>query len=210
MHMLQQLNALGIVVLLVVMLISMVLHEAMHAWTAHFLGDPTAEQEGRLSLNPLVHIDLFATVLLPVAMVAVGLPPFFVAKPVPFRPDMVRYGEYGAALVGLAGPLTNVVLAVIGALVVRIAGDGTLVHEIALVFTQVNVAFFVFNMIPWPPLDGSRLLFAVAPRPVQQVMLQIEAMGMVSLFAFMAVYILFLGVPITNLMLKIFQWLIGG
>jgi Zn-dependent protease len=202
------LTGLGIIVLLGSILVSMVLHEAMHAWSAHYLGDPTARDEGRLTLNPLAHIDLFATVLLPVALIAMGLPPFFVAKPVPFRPDMVRYGEYGAALVGIAGPLTNMMLALAGAVVFQLADTGTLLSEIAIIFAQVNVAFFVFNMIPWPPLDGSRLLFAVAPRGVQSVMMQIEALGLLSIFIFMSVYFLVLGVPVSNIMQALTNWLL--
>lgn len=186
----------------------MVIHEAMHAWTAHYLGDPTAQDEGRLTLNPLAHIDMFATILLPVGLILLGLPPFFVAKPVPFRPDLVRYGEYGAALVGIAGPLTNLVLAVLGALVVRVTGDMMLLHEIAYIFTQVNIAFFVFNMIPWPPLDGSRLLFAVAPRSVQQVMMQIESLGLMSIFIFMAIYIYVFSGPVSNIMQSFMNWLV--
>lgn len=202
------LTGFGILVLLGSILFSMVIHEAMHAWTAHYLGDSTASDEGRLTLNPLAHIDMFATVLLPVALIAMGLPPFFVAKPVPFRPDLVRYGEFGAALVGVAGPLTNFALAIMGSLVFRIADPMSLVSEIAIIFVQVNVAFFVFNMIPWPPLDGSRLLFAVAPRSVQQVMMQIESLGLMSIFIFMSIYFLVLAGPIYNIMRAITNWLV--
>ena len=206
--MFEGLSGLGIVVLLGSILVSMTVHEAMHAFTAHYLGDSTAQDEGRLTLNPLAHIDLFATVLLPVAMVAMGLPPLFIAKPVPFRPDMVRYGEFGAALVGIAGPLTNFVLAVFGSIIFHIAAAGTLLNDVAMMFTQVNIAFFVFNMIPWPPLDGSRLLFAVAPRGVQQIMMQIEALGLMSIFIFFTIYVLFLAEPVYNIMQAISQWLL--
>ena len=206
--MFEGLNGLGIGVLLGSILVSMVIHEAMHAWTAHYLGDSTAQDEGRLTLNPLAHIDIFATVLLPAVLILAGLPPFFVAKPVPFRPDLVRYGEFGAALVGIAGPLTNLALAVIGALVFRISDPATLMADIALMFTQVNVAFFVFNMIPWPPLDGSRLLFAVAPRGVQQVMMQIESLGLMSIFIFMSLYFLVLAGPVYNIMQALTNWLV--
>src|SRR4051812_44246512 len=99
-----------IVVIVISILISMTCHEAMHAFVAHSLGDSTASEEGRLTLNPLKHIDLIATVVLPVILLSLGLPPIFVAKPVPFDPRQVRYGEYGAALVGIAGPFTNLFL----------------------------------------------------------------------------------------------------
>lgn len=208
MHMFDGLTGFGIVVLLGSILVSMVVHEAMHAWTAHYLGDSTAQEEGRLTLNPLAHIDMFATILLPVALIAVGLPPFFVAKPVPFRPDLVRYGEFGAALVGIAGPLTNLMLAIVGSLIFQIAAPYTMLSDISVIFVQVNVAFFVFNMIPWPPLDGSRLLFAVAPRGVQQVMMQIESLGLASIFIFMGLYFVLLAGPVYNIMQAITNLLV--
>ena len=208
MHMFDGLTGLGIGVLLGSILVSMVIHEFMHAWTAHYLGDSTAHDEGLLTLNPLAHIDMFATVLLPVALIALGLPPFFIAKPVPFRPDLVRYGEFGAALVGVAGPLTNLVLAVIGSIVFHIVAPASVLSDIAVMFVQVNVAFFVFNMIPWPPLDGSRLLFAVAPRGVQQVMMQIESLGLASIFIFMSLYFFIFAEPVYNIMQAITNWLV--
>src|SRR6266702_2024817 len=91
-------------------LVSMTLHEAMHAFASHWLGDDTAKIEGRLTFNPLSHIDPFTTVLLPLMLAAIGAPPFGAAKPVPFDPRRVRFGEFGAAIVGLAGPLTNFIL----------------------------------------------------------------------------------------------------
>src|SRR6476646_4648747 len=105
-------------------LVSMTLHEAMHAFTSHWLGDDTAKLEGRLTLNPLSHIDLFTTILLPLVLVMFGAPPFGAAKPVPFDPRRVRFGEFGAALVGAAGPLTNLLLAVIAGTFLRLGDFG--------------------------------------------------------------------------------------
>ncbi len=168
---------------LVAVLLSMTFHEAMHAYAGYWLGDETAKQEGRLTLNPLAHIDPFATVLLPLLLVIVGAPPFGAAKPVPFNPHRVRYGDFGAALVGLAGPLTNFVLAFIGFALLVLIRDGGIVTVFFQAFVAVNLGFFIFNMIPLPPLDGSRLLYAVAPRPVQQVMEAMERYGIVVVFA---------------------------
>lgn len=178
------------VVLFVVILISMSLHEMMHGFVAHKLGDTTAQEAGRLTLNPLKHIDLITTVLLPMLLIALGLPPFFAAKPVPFNPYKVRWGEYGAALVGIAGPFTNLLLAVAAAVGVRLSGiaTGTEIYTFLSVFVQVNIAFFVFNMIPFPPLDGSRLLYALAPEPVQKFMAQIESMGFTAIIILMFVF----------------------
>lgn len=183
-------NVTDYVVLFVIILISMSLHEMMHGFAAHKLGDTTAQEAGRLTLNPLKHIDIITTVLLPMFLIAFGLPPFFAAKPVPFNPYRVKWGEYGAALVGLAGPATNFVLAAAAALGIRISGIavGTEIYTIMTVFVSVNIAFFVFNMIPFPPLDGSRLLYALAPEPLQKFMAQIEGMGFTAILILMFVF----------------------
>ncbi len=162
------------------MLISIPIHEAMHGFAARALGDHTAEEAGRLSLNPLRHVDIWLTIVLPAILLLLHIPPIFIAKPVPFDPRNVRYGEYGAALVALAGPFTNLALASIAALLVRIFGVGigaTGVGAFADIFIQINLILFVFNMIPFPPLDGSRLLYAFAPEPLQKVMYTIESAG---------------------------------
>src|SRR6218665_625895 len=114
--MFQDLAGHQIIFVLVAMLIGMSFHEAMHAFAGHWLGDDTAEREGRLTLNPLKHIDIFTTVLLPVVMILAGLPPIFAAKPVPFNPNLVRFEEFGAAIIGVAGPLTNLALAFLSGL----------------------------------------------------------------------------------------------
>lgn len=199
-----------IVVVLVVMLVSVSLHEAMHAFAAHALGDSTAKDEGRLTLNPLKHIDIITTVLLPVILIAFHLPAIFIAKPVPFDPDRVQYGEFGAALVALAGPLTNLVLAIFTSLIIRIAADSLgigAVHAL-LIAVQINIALFVFNMIPFPPLDGSRLLYAFAPEPIQRVMQQIESMGFMFLIVIFLLLSSFIMPVISNISEVIFSFLL--
>lgn len=183
----------SIILLLLSLMIAITIHEAMHAFTAHWLGDPTAADEGRITLNPLAHIDFFATILLPIILITFGLPPILAAKPVPFNPDRVKFDEFGAALVGLAGPVTNLVLAVLSAGLLNVLSPdyGSLLRDGLLVFMQLNVALFVFNMLPIPPLDGSRVLYAFAPEPLQRVMLQIEQFGLVGI-----ILILFLFLPV--------------
>jgi Zn-dependent protease len=168
-------------------ILSMAIHEAMHAFMSHWLGDTTAKDMGRLTLNPFKHIDILTTVLLPMGLILLGLQPFFIAKPVPFNPDRVRHEEFGAALIGIVGPFTNLALAAVAAVIVRLSGIavGTEVFHIFSIFIQINLAFFVFNMIPFPPLDGSRLLYAFAPEPVQRIMYQIESGGLMSILIFM-------------------------
>lgn len=195
---------------LVSILISMTLHEAMHAFTGLWLGDDTAEREGRITLNPLKHIDPITTVLLPVVLIVAGLPPFFAAKPVPFNPNRVKYEEFGAALVGVSGPLTNLLLAFAGAGILQLFQGGLGVQGITFVtvFIMINIAFFVFNMIPFPPLDGSRLLYAVAPDSLRRVMERIESLGFSAIVLFMLIFFMFLAPLVININRSILNFLI--
>ncbi len=183
------------------LLVAMSFHEAMHGFTAHWLGDTTAHEAGRLTLNPLKHVDLVMTILLPLLMLMVGAPPILAAKPVPFNPWKVKYEEFGVALIGLAGPLTNFALALITSLIIHAAGlsIGTDLYQILSLFLQINIALFVFNLIPFPPLDGSRLLYAFAPEPLQKVMQQIEAMGFGVIIIILVVLIPIIGPIIYNI-----------
>jgi Zn-dependent protease len=176
----------GIAVIIGTILLSITLHEAMHAFTAHKLGDNTAQLEGRLSLNPLKHIDPFLTIGMPVLLALAGAPVLGAAKPVPFNPYRVKFQEFGAALVALAGPLTNLALAALAALLVRMFGllMPEFLYLTAVTFILVNLGFFVFNMIPFPPLDGSRVLYALAPEPLQNVMAKIESYGLFGFLIF--------------------------
>lgn len=194
-------NAYNIGLFITALLIAMSFHEAMHAFTAHWLGDDTAHREGRLTLNPLAHIDLYMTILLPIVMVLLQLPPILAAKPVPFNPSRVRGEEFGAALVGVAGPLTNLLLAIMsaGLLGVLQPDYGSLVRDFLLLFVPLNVALFVFNMLPIPPLDGSRVLYAFAPEPLQRLMEQIESFGLIFVLVILFAFSGFLGPIISNL-----------
>jgi Zn-dependent protease len=168
-----------------VILISMTLHEAMHAFVAFWLGDDTARLEGRLTLNPIKHIDPFLTILLPLGLALIGAPIFGGAKPVPFRPDQVRWGDWGAALVALGGPFTNLLIAFISFGVWALMGlpmQG-LAGTILYLMVTINLGFFLFNIIPIPPLDGSRFLYALAPDFVRTGMRFIEQYGLILVFA---------------------------
>jgi Zn-dependent protease len=205
-----QLDVASLVAVFVAILISMTIHEAMHAFTSLWLGDDTAKEEGRITLNPLMHIDFFATIMLPMLLIVAGLPPFFAAKPVPFNPSRVKWDEYGAALVGVSGPLTNLTLAIIGAGAIQILSGVvsiTILNFLSL-FVAVNVAFFVFNMIPFPPLDGSRLLYAFAPQAVQRVMASIESLGLMAIVIFMLIFFSFLAPLVININQSIVNFLL--
>ncbi|MES2631167.1 MAG: site-2 protease family protein [Patescibacteria group bacterium] len=176
---------LQLVVILGVILVSMTLHEAMHAFVGYWLGDDTAKLQGRLTLNPIKHIDPFLTIILPLGLALIGAPIFGGAKPVPFQPDRLRWGDWGAALVAVGGPLTNLVLAFIGFGVWALVGapvTGIGAYILTTFFT-VNLGFFIFNMIPIPPLDGSRVLYALAPEFIRTGMRFIEQYGIILVFA---------------------------
>ena len=209
--MIENFNLAYLAIVLVSILLSMTLHEAMHAFVGYWLGDDTAKNQGRLTLNPLSHIDPFTTVLLPLMLAALGAPPFGAAKPVPFNPYRIRFGEYGAALVGLAGPLTNLLLAIIAGLVLRLAGTtiGATLDTVLLVFAVVNISFFVFNMIPFPPLDGSRVLYAFAPDSVRRVMERIEALGFTAIVFFMLLFYTFLSDPFVRIIQGLVHLIVG-
>jgi Zn-dependent protease len=168
-----------------VILISMTLHEAMHAFASYWLGDDTAKLEGRLTLNPIKHIDPFLTILLPLILAISGAPVFGGAKPVPFNPNRVKYDEWGAALVALAGPFTNLLIAFLTftLYVVVLGSPSGLMQQIFATAVAVNLGFFVFNIIPIPPLDGSRVLYALAPDFFRKGMEVVEQYGLIVVFA---------------------------
>jgi len=209
--MLVSLNLNEIAIFIFSLVVALAVHEAMHAYVSHALGDRTAFEEGRLTLNPLKHIDVYTTVLLPLMLVIMHLPPFFIAKPVPFDPRNLRYSEFGVALVGLAGPFSNLILAVLAALFARATGVaiGTESFDIVSIFMLVNISFFVFNMVPFPPLDGSRLLYAFAPDSMREFMTNIEAGGMVSILGFMVVVFFILGATFSNITNSIYSFLLS-
>ncbi|WP_317299250.1 site-2 protease family protein [Collinsella tanakaei] len=147
-------------------IIGIVIHESAHALAAYALGDKTARLRGRVSLNPLKHIDPFGTILLPLLMIAAGGPVFAFAKPVPIYLGNLKHPKRDELLISLAGPASNIVLACLGALLlsgvvngsVWATAAGSIVAEFALTFIFVNLSLAFFNLIPLPPLDGSSIL----------------------------------------------------
>ncbi len=180
-----QLDLIHITLVLIVILFSMTLHEAMHAYMGSWLGDKTAMLQGRLTLNPIKHIDPFMTIILPLSLALVGAPIFGGAKPVPFNPNNVKGGEWGAALIAIMGPLTNLFIAFIAFSIWALVGIQStgLTSSIFSTIVLVNLGFFVFNMIPLTPLDGSRVLYALAPEFIRRLMEKTEKFGVIFIFA---------------------------
>lgn len=177
-----------ILTVIAVIFISMTLHEVMHGLIAHRLGDDTAHLMGRLTLNPLKHIDPFLTLALPLliiftnAVTGSNMPVFGGAKPVPFNPARVEHDEWGVALLAVAGPLVNLVIAFVAfGIMVSIGGTASGgLYEVLSVVIAVNLGFFAFNMLPIPPLDGSRVVYALAPDFVRRFMDSIERYGLIA------------------------------
>jgi Zn-dependent protease len=209
--MFSDLSTTDIVLLLMSIIISLVLHETMHGYAAHWLGDDTASEAGRLTINPLKHIDPLTTIILPAILIITTGVPFLAAKPVPFNPNRLKYDEYGTAIVGIAGPLTNFALAILAAVVFRLFGNSLhgVAYEAVVIFGEVNIGVFIFNMIPFPPLDGSRLLYAFAPEPVQELMQRIEGAGFGAtlIFIFFVFYVALS--PIEHIESSLLQFLFG-
>lgn len=209
-----ELNLVYIASVVVIIFISMTIHEVMHGYVAHWLGDSTAADLGRLSFNPLKHIDPFLTIILPIILALSGLPIFGGAKPVPFNPNRVRGGVWGVALVAIAGPLVNLVLAFLtfAALALLHIDTNSLGGQFLLVATLVNLGFFVFNIIPVPPLDGSRVLYALAPDFLRKIMTLIERAGLIVIFLIVMIASPLIGPYIasaTNFILMLFGRLFG-
>ena len=170
--------------ILPVLIISMALHELAHAWVANRLGDPTAKMMGRLTLNPLVHIDPMGSAMFAISWIATGFI-FGWAKPIPVQPRFFNHPQRGMALVAIAGPVTNIAIAyvtVVTYIWVFSYPTGLLGEFLALAFST-NVLLAVFNMLPIPPLDGSRVLAAFMPRQMAESWARLDRHGFMILVA---------------------------
>lgn len=177
----------GLLFLLPLFMMAVVVHEVSHGVVANFLGDPTAKQAGRLTLNPLRHIDPFGTVLLPILLKVFNAPFVFGwAKPVPVDYRNLRHPKSGMFWIGAAGPVSNYLMAGAAALILKAAGPGALpplADSLLRYFALINIVLGTFNLLPVPPLDGSRILTGLLPDRLAAGMLMLERWGMVLLVA---------------------------
>ncbi|MDO8743092.1 MAG: site-2 protease family protein [Candidatus Azambacteria bacterium] len=178
---------------LVVLLFSAILHEISHGVSAKLQGDNTAEAAGRLTLNPLPHLDFFGSIILPLMLALpalFGAPVFIIgwAKPVPFNPNNLRNKRWGPALVALAGPLINIFIAIFFGAILRISylfsGLPLTFNVFLMVIIWINLLLAVFNLIPIPPLDGSKLLFSLFPLSWAKTEIWLERYGFILLLFF--------------------------
>ncbi len=161
-----RMQPLDIIFIVAIIVMSAVVHELRHGVAADSLGDRTARYAGRLTLNPVAHLDPFGSVLLPLVLAFSGSPLLFGwAKPVPYNPYNLKPGRFSEAIVAAAGPLSNLAIALLFGLIVRLAAfPGA--SDIFFTIVVVNVMLFLFNLIPIPPLDGSKILSALLPGPL--------------------------------------------
>ena len=181
---------------------SAIIHEYAHGWMADKLGDPTARYAGRLTLNPKAHIDLWGTIIMPVTLsiLSAGKFLFAYAKPVPYNPYNLKDQRLGPVLVSLAGPMSNLLLALSFATVIRLTPITTLT-EFLYIIVYANILLMVFNLVPIPPLDGSKVLYALLPPGNEKIIYFLEKNSFIILLVF--VFFLFdLLFPVINFLVN--------
>jgi Zn-dependent protease len=195
--------------LYIVIVLSATFHEYAHGFIAYRLGDSTAKDAGRLTLNPITHLDLMGTVIIPLFLLFYGGIFIGWAKPVPYNPYNLRDRKYGSLKVGIAGPAANLLIAVILGLFLRVAYGGFLnfINFPAIFFSlialvvYINIFLAFFNLIPFPPLDGSKVFMDLFPRARHQI----ERLGFIGIF--LALILAFFLLPVIA---KFVFWLITG
>ncbi len=195
----------------IVLIMSVVVHEVAHGYTAYLLGDNTARNSGRLTLNPIKHLDIFGSVLLPLLLVLSNAG-FVIgwAKPVPYNPENLRNGKSGTFLVAIAGILTNLIIVITFGLLIRLLvflGISLSVSffKITFIIIILNMVLVLFNLIPIPPLDGSKVLFSFLPYKYRHIENFLEKWGMFLLLFF----IIFLWNKVSPIILISYHFLTG-
>ena len=188
---------------IIILIISVMAHEVAHGAAAYYFGDPTAKNMGRLTLNPLKHIDLFGSVILPFILVITKAGFIFGwAKPVPYNPYNLRNRRLGEFCVSIAGIATNFIIAIIFSFIIRFAGVLNLsqpVADLIIYIIFLNLVLGIFNLIPIPPLDGSKILFTIVPYRFERQLMVFEKYG----FYFLIIFIVFFGGLVSKLVFSL-------
>ena len=170
--------------LIAIFIFSVIIHEVSHGYVAYLQGDNTAKYAGRLTLNPISHIDMFGSIILPLILVLSGSPMIVGwAKPVPFNPYNLRNHRWGEMFVALAGPLSNICIGVVFGLIIRFGFFATLSNPFQYI-VWINLILATFNLVPIPPLDGSKILFSVLPYSMQNIRTFLERNQMIIIIFF--------------------------
>jgi Zn-dependent protease len=201
--------SLEIVFVIVILIISVIIHEVSHGYAAEMLGDPTARNAGRLNLNPLNHLDMTGSFLVPLLSYFLGGFVIGWAKPVPYNPFNLRNQRWGEAMVAGAGPLANVVIALIFGTILRFSGelglDNPAFLQIITFVVFINIILAMFNMVPIPPLDGSKVMFSILPYRFQYIREFLERNWLIVI----AIFILFLWRYLIPIVFSIFKLITG-
>lgn len=200
----------------VVLIFSIIIHEVAHGYAALSLGDPTAKHAGRLTLNPVPHIDLMGTIVIP-GLLALSHAGFLFgwAKPVPYNPYNLKNQRWGEALVGVAGVATNLIIAALFAVVTRVAYSvgASDFAELAIVVVFVNLFLGLFNLIPFPPLDGFTVLRGILPArmalPFRDFEEKLARGGIVTMVLFLFIFTQFFSEPFYDFVFSVFRLLVG-
>ncbi len=184
---------------IIILIISVVIHEVSHGYAALALGDQTAKYEGRLTLNPISHLDPVGSIFVPLLGYFFGGFIIGWAKPVPYNPYNLRNQRWGEAIVAAAGPLSNVVLAFVFSLILRAVGTTSVLAGALSFVVLINITLAVFNLVPIPPLDGSKIFFSFLPLKMQKIKYEMEKYGFVLVLIFIAFFWQFLSPIIFSL-----------
>lgn len=196
---------------IIVLIFSVIVHEICHGYAALALGDETAKRAGRLTLNPLAHIDVFGSILFPLLLAISNAPIFGWAKPVPYDPRFLKNPKRASGLIALAGPASNFLLALIFAACIRLLvavpafSISTELYLLFYIIVRVNIALALFNLLPIPPLDGSGVLFSILPSSLRWLQEPLERYGFILL-----IVLVMSGVSFLNpLMIGVERFLLG-
>lgn len=185
---------------------SAIIHEYAHGLAADMLGDPTARYAGRLTVNPIPHIDLWGTILMPITLSILtgGKFLFAYAKPVPYNPYNLKNQKWGPAMVAIAGPAANLMLAIAFAVVIRFLPASNFTSILSII-VYANIMLMVFNLVPIPPLDGSKVLYALLPDSARNVKFFLDKYG----FAILLFFIFFMFQIISPIIDWLFKLMVG-